>query len=282
MKKAVIKETVKKKYSKLAEINKSCCCPSDDVSNRAYIEALYSKEEIEGLSKEVADMSMGCGNPTAIAGLNPGEVVLDLGSGGGIDAFLAAKKVGPEGRVIGLDMTEEMINRARENAKKVGLTNVEFKLGEMEAIPLPDNSVDVVISNCVINLSPDKGSVFREIFRVLKPKGRIAVSDIVTQGPLPKFISQNTEAWTSCIGGALREKNYLDKIRASGFTSVAIESKHVYSHEEISMFKETDSEVFDKSLSQKEIKSVDGKIASVRVTAEKPEAEKEKTCCCCS
>jgi arsenite methyltransferase len=282
LKKESIKEVVRGKYSKLAEVNKSCCCPSDDAANRAYVEALYSKEEIENLSKEVADMSMGCGNPTAIANLKPKEVVLDLGSGGGIDAFLAARKVGPQGRVIGLDMTEEMIKRARENAKKIGLTNVEFKLGEMEAIPLPDNSVDVVISNCVINLSPDKDSVFREIFRVLKPKGRIAVSDIVTQGRLPKFITQNAEAWTSCIGGALKEKDYLDKIQASGFANVGIESKHVYSHDEISMFKETNSEVFEKPLSQREIKAVDGKIASIRVTAEKPEAEIEKTCCCCT
>lgn len=282
MKKAAIKETVRKKYSKLAEVNKSCCCPSNDAANRAYVEALYSKEEIESLSKEVTNMSMGCGNPAAIANLKPGEVVLDLGSGGGIDAFLAARKVGPQGKVIGLDMTAEMINRARENAKKIGLTNVEFKLGEMEAIPLPDDSVDVVISNCVINLSPDKDSVFREIFRVLKPKGRIAVSDIVTQGPLPKFITQNAEAWTSCIGGALKERDYLDKIRASGFTNVVIESKHVYSHEEISMFKETDSTLFEKPLSQKEIKTVEGKIAGIRVTAQKHEVDEEKTCCCCS
>lgn len=280
--KETIKEVVKKKYSKLAEINKSCCCPSDDASNRAYVEALYSKEEIEGLSKEVADMSMGCGNPTAIANLKPGEVVLDLGSGGGIDAFLAARKVGPQGRVIGLDMTEEMINQAQENAKKMGLINVEFKLGEMEAIPLSDNSVDVVISNCVINLSPDKDSVFREIFRVLKPKGRIAVSDIVTQGPLPNFISQNTEAWTSCIGGALKEEDYLSKIRTAGFANIAIDSKHVYSHEEIAMFKETSSEIFAKPLSRREIEAVEGKIASIRVRAEKPEVDNKNTCCCCS
>ncbi len=281
-KKETIKKVVKEKYSKLAEANKSCCCSSDDASNRAYVEALYSKEEIENLSKEVADMSMGCGNPTAIANLKPGEVVLDLGSGGGIDTFLAAKKVGSQGRVIGLDMTEEMINRAQENAKKMGLINVEFKLGEMEAIPLFDNSVDVVISNCVINLSPDKDSVFREIFRVLKPKGRIAVSDIVIQSKLPKFISQNPEAWTSCIGGALKEEDYLSKIRKAGFANISIDSKHLYSHEEISMFKETNSSIFEKPLGQKEMKAVDSKIASIRVTAEKPEAEKEKNCCCCT
>ncbi len=278
--KGTIKEVVKKKYSKLAQVNKSCCCSSDDASNRAYVEALYSKEEIENLSKEVADMSMGCGNPTAIANLKPGEVVLDLGSGGGIDAFLAVREVGPQGRVIGLDMTEEMVNRARENARKMGLTNVEFKLGEMEAIPLSDNSVDVIISNCVINLSPDKDAVFREIFRVLKPEGRIAVSDIVTDGKLPKFITQNAEAWTSCIGGALKEEDYLSKIRTAGFANVTIESKHLYSHEEISMFKETDSAVFEKPLSLKEIKAVEGKIASIRVTAQKP--GEEDTCCCCS
>jgi ubiquinone/menaquinone biosynthesis C-methylase UbiE len=282
MKKAVIKETVKKKYSKLAEANKSCCCPSDDASSRAYVEALYSKEEIESLSKEAADMSMGCGNPTAIANLKPGEVVLDLGSGGGIDAFLAARKVGPQGRVIGLDMTEEMVERAQENAKKMGLINVEFRLGEMEAIPLPDKSVDVVISNCVINLSPDKDSVFREIFRVLKPEGRIAVSDIVIQSKLPKFISQNPEAWTSCIGGALKEEDYLSKIRTAGFANIAIDSKHVYSHEEIAMFKETSSEIFEKPLSRREIEAVEGKIASIRVTAQKPEVDNKDTCCCCT
>ena len=277
-----IKQVVKEKYSKLAKVNKSCCCPSDEAANRAYVDALYRKEEIEGLSKDVTDMSMGCGNPTAIANLNPGEVVLDLGSGGGIDAFLAAKKVGPQGKVIGLDMTEEMIHRAQENARNMGFTNVEFKMGEMESIPLPENSVDVVISNCVINLSPDKDSVFREIFRVLKPKGRIAVSDIVTQSKLPKFITQNAEAWTSCIGGALKERDYLDKIQAAGFSNISIESKHIYTQDQISMFKETDSTIFEKPLSQREIKAVDGKIASIRVTAEKPDAEKEKNCCCCN
>lgn len=282
MKKKTIKEVVRSKYSKLAEVGKSCCCPTDDATNRAYVDALYRKEEIESLSKEVTDMSMGCGNPTAIANLKPGEVVLDLGSGGGIDAFLAAKKVGLQGKVIGLDMTEEMIRRAQENAKKIGLTNVEFKLGEMETIPLSDKSVDVVISNCVINLSPDKDSVFREIFRVLKPKGRIAVSDIVTQSRLPKFITQNAEAWTSCVGGALKEKDYLDKIQAAGFSNISIESKHVYTQDEISMFKETGSTIFEKPLSQKEIKAVEGKIASIRVTAVKPEAEQEKSCCCCT
>lgn len=282
IRKKTIKEVVKNKYSKLAKVNRSCCCPSDEATNQAYVEALYRKEEIESLSKEVTDMSMGCGNPTAIAHLNPGEVVLDLGSGGGIDAFLAARKVGRQGRVIGLDMTEEMIHKAQENAKKMGFTNVEFKLGEMEAIPLPDKCVDVIISNCVINLSPDKDSVFREIFRVLKPRGRIAVSDIVIQSKLPRFITQNPEAWTSCIGGALRERDYLDKIRAAGFSQVSVESKHVYTQAEISMFKETDSSLFKKPLSQKEIKTVEGKIASIRVTAQKPESGGKNTCCCCS
>jgi ubiquinone/menaquinone biosynthesis C-methylase UbiE len=226
-------------------------------------------------------MSMGCGNPTAIANLKPGEVVLDLGSGGGIDAFLAAKKVGPQGKVIGLDMTEEMINKAQENARNMGFANVEFKLGEMESIPLPESSVDVVISNCVINLSPDKDAVFREIYRVLKPKGRMAVSDIVTDGKLPKFITQNAEAWTSCIGGALKEKDYLAKIQTAGFSNISIESKHIYTQDQISMFKETDSAIFEKPLSQKEIEAVEGKIASIRVIAEKPEKE-EKICSCCS
>ena len=183
---------------------------------------LYSAQALEDLPETVTDVSLGCGNPTAIAELRPGEVVLDLGSGGGIDCFLAARQVGPEGRVIGLDMTPEMITLARRNARKMGITNVEFRFGEMEEMPLGDESVDVIISNCVINLSPDKDRVFSEAYRVLRPGGRIAVSDIVTHGTLPDAVRSNMEAWAGCVAGALEEPVYLEKIRQAGFTDVTI------------------------------------------------------------
>jgi SAM-dependent methyltransferase len=173
----------------------------------------------------VTDVSLGCGNPLAIAELQPGEVVLDLGSGGGIDCFLAARKVGPEGRVIGLDMTPDMIKLARRNAKKIGATNVDFRFGEMEEMPLPDESVDAIISNCVINLSPDKDAVFREAYRVLRPGGRMSVSDIVVDGDLPQIIRNQLDAWAGCIAGALDEAVYLDKIRAAGFEGVEVVSR---------------------------------------------------------
>jgi SAM-dependent methyltransferase len=173
----------------------------------------------------VTGASLGCGNPTAIAGLEPGEVVLDLGSGGGIDCFLAAKQVGPEGKVIGLDMTTDMIRLARRNAKKVGATNVDFRYGEMEEMPLPDESVDVIISNCVINLSPDKDAVFGEAYRVLRPGGRMSVSDIVVNGKLPQSIRDRLDAWAGCVAGALEESDYLAKIRAAGFEKVEVLSR---------------------------------------------------------
>jgi SAM-dependent methyltransferase len=185
----------------------------------------YSAEELDDLPDSVTDASLGCGNPLAIAGLRPGEVVLDLGSGGGIDCFLAAKKVGPEGRVIGLDMTPDMIKLARRNAKKIGATNVDFRYGEMEEMPLPAESVDVVISNCVINLSPDNGAVFREAYRVLRPGGRLSVSDMVVDGELPPPIRDSLNAWAGCIAGALDEAVYLDKIRAAGFEGVEVLSR---------------------------------------------------------
>ncbi|MBW1931596.1 MAG: arsenite methyltransferase [Deltaproteobacteria bacterium] len=230
-----IKAYVKKRYASLVNKSTSCCGPdvsfsstfhidTDDKQN--YVKQLgYTEVELKELPPEVMEMSFGCGNPTAIAELQPGEVVLDLGSGGGIDVFLAAKKVGPSGRAIGLDMTPIMIERARANAELLGLKNVEFKLGEMEAIPLVDESVDVVISNCVINLSPDKGKVFRQIFRVLKSGGRLAVSDIVLNGELPEFIRKDFEAWVGCIAGALQEEDYVRKIKSAGFVNVTIESK---------------------------------------------------------
>ncbi len=215
-----------------------CCGPStsaapdekqaDCCGTQASVPAassFYSDAELEGLPESVTEMSLGCGNPIAIAELQAGEVVLDLGSGGGIDCFLAARQVGSEGRVIGLDMTPEMIKLARRNAKKMGATNVDFRYGEMEEIPLPDESVDVVISNCVINLSPDKDAVFREVFRVLRPGGRMNVSDIVVDGELPQPIRDSLNAWASCVAGALDQSDYLSKIRAAGFEDVKVLSR---------------------------------------------------------
>ncbi len=204
----------------------SCCGPSAvAVESTGAASRFYSAEELANLPDTVTDVSLGCGNPIALAELRPGEVVLDLGSGGGIDCFLAAKQVGPEGRVIGLDMTPDMIKLARRNARKVGAENVDFRYGEMEEIPLPDESVDVIISNCVINLSPDKDAVFREAYRVLRPAGRICVSDMVVDGDLPGAIREQLDAWAACIAGALDESVYLDKIRAAGFERVAVVSR---------------------------------------------------------
>ncbi len=225
-----IKDYVKKRYASLVSNAPSTCCgppSSDDLSvNPLSLEHLgYTEQDLQNVPKDVTEVSFGCGNPTAIAELNPGESVLDLGSGGGIDVLIAAEKVGPTGKAIGLDMTPEMIQRANASAKKLGLSNVEFKLGEIEKIPLPDNSIDAAISNCVINLSPDKARVFQEVFRVLKPGGRLAISDIVLNGELPESIKHNLEAWTGCIAGALQEEDYLQKITDAGFTDVRIESK---------------------------------------------------------
>jgi arsenite methyltransferase len=203
----------------------SCCGPSETAVEAAGAARFYSEEELASLPETVTDVSLGCGNPLAIAELQAGEVVLDLGSGGGIDCFLAARKVGPEGRVIGLDMTPDMIKLARRNAKKIGATNVDFRFGEMEEMPLPDGSVDAIISNCVINLSPDKDAVFREAYRVLRPGGRMSVSDIVVDGDLPQVIRNQLDAWAGCIAGALDESVYLDKIRAAGFEGVEVVSR---------------------------------------------------------
>jgi len=202
----------------------SCCGPAPSAEAPAGLDAarLYPTEDLSGLPDTVTDASLGCGNPLAIADLKPGEIVLDLGSGGGIDCFLAAKKVGPQGRVIGLDMTPDMIKLARRNAKKLGMDNVFFDYGEMEEIPLIDASVDVIISNCVINLSPDKDAVFGEAYRVLRPGGRLSVSDMVVDGDLPQVIRDNLSAWAGCLAGALDESDYLSKIRAAGFERIEV------------------------------------------------------------
>jgi ubiquinone/menaquinone biosynthesis C-methylase UbiE len=210
---------------------------------------------------------LGCGNPTAIAELQPGEVVLDLGSGGGIDCFLAAKQVGPEGRVIGLDMTTDMIKLARRNARKLGATNVDFRFGEMEEIPLPDESVDVIISNCVINLSPDKDTVFAEAYRVLRPGGRLSVSDIVVDGELPLSIRDSLNAWAGCIAGALDEDDYLQSISGAGFESVTIQSREFVQIDHDNGWEDVEALLGGKGLSVREVAR---KVASIRVKAQKP------------
>jgi arsenite methyltransferase len=203
----------------------SCCAPAaPSEAAVSFIEGLYAESEVEGLPPEALEAAAGCGNPTAIAELRPGETVLDLGSGGGIDCFLAAKQVGATGKVIGVDMTPDMVNLARENARKIGASNVQFKLGEIEDLPLPDETVDVIISNCVINLSPDKGRVFREAFRVLRPGGRLRVSDMVWLGERPAD-AEGPESWAGCVAGALPLTEYLDLVRSAGFVEARAEPR---------------------------------------------------------
>ncbi len=226
MKDEEIRKAVREGYGRMAMQENSCCGPANSCgcgSSQATVsKAVGYTEEQLGAIPDGADLGLGCGNPTALASLKKGEVVLDLGAGGGIDCFLAANKVGESGRVIGVDMTAEMIERARENARKSDYQNVEFRLGEIENLPVADNSVDVVISNCVINLSPDKGRVFKEAYRALKPEGRIMISDIVLLRELPALIRDSIEAYIGCISGAIMREEYLVAISAAGFQEVTV------------------------------------------------------------
>jgi arsenite methyltransferase len=240
-----IKAEVQRKYGQsareVAEGAKTSCCSTtccggtaeDPITSR-----LYSEAEKETLPEKAVLASLGCGNPTALAELREGEVVLDLGSGGGIDVLLSARRVGPTGKAYGLDMTEEMLALARENQRKAGVENVEFLQGEIETIPLPDNSVDVIISNCVINLSSDKAQALREAFRVLKPGGRFAVSDVVVRGELPAKVRRSMELWVGCVAGALSEEEYGALLRQAGFESVGIEPTRLYQFEDAQVFLE--------------------------------------------
>jgi arsenite methyltransferase len=207
----------------------SCCGPSDccgdTAPNVTRVEAFYATPDVAELPSDVTGMSLGCGDPVTLAALQPGATVLDLGSGGGIDCFLAARQVGPSGHVIGVDMTPDMLEKARANARKMGVENVEFRLGEIEHLPVADEAVDVIISNCVINLSADKPRVFREAYRALRPGGRLAVSDIVTHGELPPELKQDLDSWASCVAGAWVDKDYVGAIQAAGFVDVSIEEK---------------------------------------------------------
>jgi arsenite methyltransferase len=268
-----IKEAVREKYSQAAVRAGSCCGarPSDPITSN-----LYSDHETGALPEAAVLASLGCGNPTALAELKAGETVLDLGSGGGIDVLLSARRVGPTGKAYGLDMTDEMLALARENQKKAGATNVEFLKGEIEHIPLPDNSVDVIISNCVINLSADKDQVIREAFRVLKPGGRFAVSDVVTRGQVPEQLRRDMLLWVGCIAGALDEGDYSTKLKSAGFDQVGVEPTRVYRIEDAREFltgKGIDVDAM--------AKDVDGKFMSAFIRATKPG---QASCCdpgCC-
>ncbi len=225
-----IKETVREKYGQAAlrvlEGEKSSCC-GDPITSQ-----LYDAGETTGLPEGAVLASLGCGNPTALAELHPGETVLDLGSGGGIDVLLSAQRVGPTGKAYGLDMTDEMLALARENQRKAGVTNVEFLKGEIESIPLPDASVDVLISNCVINLSADKRRVIAEAFRVLKPGGRVAVSDVVVRGEVPAAVRRSMELWVGCVAGALEEAEYRRLLAEAGFEGIGVEPTRIYAFED--------------------------------------------------
>jgi arsenite methyltransferase len=264
-----IRKNVRQRYGQVASGGGGCCGPAKsscceapsarDLSERVG----YSKEELSSIPEE-ANMGLGCGNPVALASLREGEIVLDLGSGGGIDCFLAARRVGPGGRVIGVDMTPGMIHLARENARKNGFKNVEFRLGEIENLPVPDAAVDAAISNCVINLSPDKERVFREIFRVLKPGGRMMVSDIVLTGELPEKVKASVAAYTGCLAGALQRDDYLAAIRAAGFKDVKVVAE---TGVPVDLWSSIPIPEDGPSITRAEIETAFGRVVSVKVSA---------------
>jgi 2-polyprenyl-3-methyl-5-hydroxy-6-metoxy-1,4-benzoquinol methylase len=282
---AEIKDHVRAEYGQAARQAKSgkpSCCGTGSLLEGDALDPitgnLYGSDETSGLPAEAVRASFGCGNPTALATIQPGETVLDLGSGGGIDVLLSARRVGPTGKVYGLDMTDEMLALARDNQQKAGVTNVEFLKGDIEQIPLPDNSVDLIISNCVINLSPDKDQVLKEAYRVLKPGGRLAISDIVVRGSMPSEIRHSVELWAGCVAGALEETVYLTKLQQAGFEQTSIEPTRIYSAADAREF------LIGAGLNVETVaQEVDGKFMSGFIRAVKP--GETKSCCastCCS
>ncbi|MFZ5592474.1 MAG: arsenite methyltransferase [Bacillota bacterium] len=262
-----LKEAVREKYAGLARLAReggkgSCCAPTGSAVKFCCAEKSYSGE-IAGLPPELLATSLGCGNPVTLADLRPGEVVLDLGSGAGLDVLLSARRVGPEGKAYGLDMTDEMLALAREHQRQSGLTNVEFLQGEMENIPLPDNHVDVVISNCVINLAADKARVLQEAYRVLKPGGRLAIADIVWRRGVPSWLQQNIELWAGCVAGALTEKEYLRLLGEAGFTGAELEIIHVFDRSDL-------PQGFLTAAMEKQLAPYAGSLVSAFVRAGKP------------
>ena len=273
-----VHQAVREKYGEIAKTGGQlgCCGPTACGCGDPITANLYSDAETADLPPEALAVSLGCGNPTALIQLEPGQTVLDLGSGGGIDVLLSAKRVGPSGKVYGLDMTDEMLALARENQRKAGATNVEFLKGTIEAIPLPDRSVDVIVSNCVINLSPDKDAVLREAFRVLKPGGRFAVADVVVQGEVPEALRRSLEMWVGCVAGALQDTDYVSKLRAAGFADVEVDPWRVYNVDDARGFLAQSGLDADALAVQ-----IDGRVASAFIRARKPEAV---PCCgpeCC-
>jgi len=268
-----LRDAIKDKYGRAAIVAREgakagcgCGCGTSDEAPAAdpITRDLYEATDVGGLPAAAVAASLGCGNPTALATLAPGEVVLDLGSGGGIDVLLSARRVGPTGKAYGLDMTDEMLALARENAQKAGASNVEFLKGEIENIPLPDDTVDVIISNCVINLSADKDRVLREAFRVLKPGGRLAVSDIVVRGEMPAAIKRSIELWTGCVAGALEVSDYEAKLVAAGFENVDVDAWRVYRIEDAAPF------LAKAGITAADAAEADGKFASAFIRATKP------------
>ncbi len=261
-----VRKAVRENYTKLALTQTSCCGPSAE-SQMCGCSTLYPQAEIVSLPSEAVAVSAGCGNPTAIANLKQGMTVVDLGSGGGIDCFLSAKKVGDKGKVIGIDATPEMIYRARKTAEENGFANVEFRLGEIEHMPLERDTADVVISNCVINLSPDKEQVFRDAFRVLKPGGKLAVSDIVLLKDLPEPILEDLGTWSKCVSGAVKESEYIGAMKKAGFEKVKVEERVVYTHEQLSGYAEGAV-----SLDSPKLRgvSLSDMVASYKISAFKP------------
>jgi len=279
MKEENIKKAVRENYGRIAKsgggsccsgpVTSSCCGGQTDVSKEISSNIGYSKEDLNKVP-EGSNLGLGCGNPIAMASLAKGEVVLDLGSGAGFDCFLAAEKVGPEGRIIGVDMTPEMLEKAKENAQKGSFSNVEFRLGEIENLPVADKIIDIIISNCVINLAPDKDRVFSEAFRVLKPGGRIMVSDIVLTKELPDFIKNNMAAYVGCISGAIIKDAYLKAVKKAGFTDVRVLDEfnfpmnYIVSDDTAAIVKN------DLSLSENQVKDLEDSILSIKVYASKP------------
>ena len=275
-----IQQAVKEEYGqaavRAATGGRSCCGTGPVLESGCdpITSNLYDSAQAGQIPEQALRASLGCGNPTALARLSPGEVVLDLGSGGGIDVLLSARRVGPMGKAYGLDMTDEMLALARENQRKAGVQNVEFLKGEIENIPLPDNSVDVIISNCVVNLSADKDRVLRESFRVLKPGGRLAISDVVVTGDVPYEIRKSVELWIGCIAGALHDHDYTDKLARAGFERISMEPTRVYDMNDARQFLTGQGLDVDVIAPQ-----VAGKFMSAFIRAEKPKACCGPACC---
>lgn len=271
MKEESVKKEVRKRYAKVAKTSGSCCassisCCSAPTNKQVSRLVGYSEEEMNSVP-EGANLGLGCGNPTVLASLKLGERILDLGSGAGFDCFLAAKKVGPQGKVIGVDMTPEMLDKARANAKKGNYSNVEFRLGEIENLPVADSSVDVIISNCVINLAPNKKRVFEEAFRVLAPYGRLMVSDIVLLKALPESIQENVEAYSGCIAGAEIKDRYLDLIRKAGFREVKVLEEKTYPLDYIVSEAALEEAIKLSSMTKTELEQAAKSIVSIKVSA---------------